>query len=105
VSEYFSVLSLARWNSAHSKYILQDGKTHVFAVADSKQDGIRYGDDWKDVLGMRGTQSGSISITNVSVPWSAALGFNEKKEFVPLGAFNTLLLPVSFEQGFVESFR
>ncbi|GAA5911615.1 uncharacterized protein JCM6883_002423 [Sporobolomyces salmoneus] len=73
--------------------VLPDGKTHVFAIAESKQEGIKYGDDWKDVLGMRGTQSGSISITNVSVSWSAALGFNEKKEFVSLGAFNTLLLP------------
>lgn len=75
----------------------QDGKTHVFAIAESKQPGIVYGDDWKNVLGMRGTQSGSISITNVAVPWERALGFNEKKEFVELGAFNTLLLPVRLQ--------
>ncbi|GAA5849020.1 hypothetical protein JCM3766R1_005428 [Sporobolomyces carnicolor] len=73
--------------------VLPDGVTHVFAVAESNQVGIEYGDDWKDVLGMRGTQSGSIKISNVSVPWSRALGFNAQKEFVPLGAFNTLLLP------------
>ncbi|KAM0790564.1 hypothetical protein ACM66B_004433 [Microbotryomycetes sp. NB124-2] len=69
-------------------------ETHVFAIAESKQPGIVYGDDWKDVLGMRGTQSGSVTITNVVVPWSAALGFDPRtKEFQPLGAFNTLLLP------------
>ncbi|GAA5968799.1 hypothetical protein JCM3765_001269 [Sporobolomyces pararoseus] len=88
--------------------VLPDGKTHVFAIADSKQDGIKYGDDWKNVLGMIGTQSGSISITNVSVPRSSALGFNDKREFVPLGAFNTLLLPaiqlffISFYLGIAE---
>ncbi|KAK4052500.1 hypothetical protein OIV83_002302 [Microbotryomycetes sp. JL201] len=69
-------------------------ETHVFALAESKQPGIVYGDDWKDVLGMRGTQSGSITITNVVVPWSGALGFDPRtKTFQPLGAFNTLLLP------------
>ncbi|GAA6012168.1 hypothetical protein JCM11491_001771 [Sporobolomyces phaffii] len=75
--------------------VLPDGKTHVFVITESNQEGIKYGDDWKGVLGMRGTQSGSIEIKNVTVPWSAALGFNEKKEFVALGAFNTLLLPAS----------
>ncbi|GAA5841108.1 hypothetical protein JCM5353_003653, partial [Sporobolomyces roseus] len=88
--------------------VLPDGKTHVFAIAESKQAGIVYGDDWKDVLGMRGTQSGSIAIKNVIVPWERALGFNDKKEFVGLGAFNTLLLPaiqlhvVSFYLGIAE---
>ncbi|GAA5933165.1 uncharacterized protein JCM15063_002316 [Sporobolomyces koalae] len=73
--------------------VLPDGKTHVYAIVESKQPGIVYGDDWNNVLGMRGTQSGSISITSVVVPWERALGFNQKKEFVELGAFNSLLLP------------
>lgn len=68
-------------------------ETHVFGIVDSRQAGIKYGDDWNGVLGMRGTQSGSITITDVTVPWTSALGFNKNKEFVPLGAFNTLLLP------------
>jgi alkylation response protein AidB-like acyl-CoA dehydrogenase len=72
--------------------VLEGTQTHVFAVADSHQDGIRYGDDWNNVLGMRGTQSGSVVIDSVTVPWSAALGF-VNKEFQPLGAYNTTLLP------------
>ncbi|GAA5990146.1 hypothetical protein JCM10908_005843 [Rhodotorula pacifica] len=87
--------------------VLPDGKTHVFAIVESKQPGIVYGDDWKDVLGMRGTQSGSITISNVEVPWERALGF-VNKEFVPIGGFNTLLLPaiqlhfISFYLGIAE---
>lgn len=91
---------------------VQGTETHVFGIVDSRQAGIKYGDDWNGVLGMRGTQSGenfssllwflihkltshegSITITDVTVPWTSALGFNKNKEFVPLGAFNTLLLP------------
>lgn len=41
--------------------VFKGTETHVFAIAESKQDGIVYGDDWKDVLGMRGTQSGKRS--------------------------------------------
>ncbi|KAK4057055.1 hypothetical protein OIO90_001955 [Microbotryomycetes sp. JL221] len=74
--------------------VFEGTETHVFALAESKQPGIVYGDDWKDVLGMRGTQSGSVTITNVVVPWARALGFDPAtKAFQPLGAFNTLLLP------------
>lgn len=51
---------------------------------------------------MRGTQSGSIAIKNVIVPWERALGFNDKKEFVGLGAFNTLLLPVCLHFRFLS---
>ncbi|KZS94737.1 acyl-CoA dehydrogenase NM domain-like protein [Sistotremastrum niveocremeum HHB9708] len=65
---------------------------HIFAITESHQEGIKYGDDWNNVLGMRGTQSGSITITNVRVPWSSALGFVDK-QFRPLGAYNTILLP------------
>lgn len=90
--------------------VLEGTETHVFAIADSHQEGIQYGDDWNNVLGMRGTQSGmfvpmphftvltpmvflgSIRITNVRVPWSGALGF-VSKQFTPLGAYNTTLLP------------
>lgn len=54
--------------------VLPDGKTHIFAPVSSKQAGIVYKDDWVDVLGMRGTQSGGVTITNVQVPWDDALG-------------------------------
>lgn len=57
---------------------------------------------------MRGTQSGSITITDVSVPWERALGFDENHQFVPLNGFNALLLPaiqlhfVNFYLGIAE---
>ncbi|GAA5948559.1 hypothetical protein JCM21900_005170 [Sporobolomyces salmonicolor] len=88
--------------------VLAGTDTHVFAIVESKQGGIVYGDDWKDVLGMRGTQSGSITITDVSVPWERALGFDENHQFVPLNGFNALLLPaiqlhfVNFYLGIAE---
>lgn len=64
----------------------------VFAPAPSKQEGIRYGDEWVDILGMRATQSGSITIDHVVVDKEDALGF-VNGVFQPLGAYNTLNLP------------
>jgi alkylation response protein AidB-like acyl-CoA dehydrogenase len=58
----------------------------------SKQAGIVYGDEWVDVLGMRGTQSGGVQIHNVEVDWQDALGFRNGT-FVPIGPYNTLNLP------------
>lgn len=58
----------------------------------SKQAGIKYGDEWVDTLGMRGTQSGGITITDVEVPWADAYGFADRK-FQPIGPYNTLMLP------------
>jgi alkylation response protein AidB-like acyl-CoA dehydrogenase len=68
---------------------------HVFAPALSRQAGIVYGDEWVDVLGMRGTQSGGVSINQVEVDWRDALGFEEQAPhtFQPLGPYNTLNLP------------
>ncbi|CAD6893643.1 unnamed protein product [Tilletia laevis] len=71
---------------------LPDG-SHVFAPVLSKQDGIVYGDEWVDTLGMRGTQSGGITIKDVVVPREDALGYDEKNQFHPLGAYNTVNLP------------
>jgi alkylation response protein AidB-like acyl-CoA dehydrogenase len=65
---------------------------HVFAPVLSKQPGISYGDEWVDVLGMRGTQSGGVTINNVEVDWRDALGFADRA-FIPLGPYNTLNLP------------
>ncbi|KAE8214301.1 hypothetical protein CF327_g2268 [Tilletia walkeri] len=69
------------------------GGGHVFAPVLSKQDGIVYGDEWVDTLGMRGTQSGGITIKDVVVPWEDALGYGEDKQFQGLGAYNTVNLP------------
>lgn len=65
---------------------------HVFVPVLSKQPGIVYGDEWVDVLGMRGTQSGGVTISNIEADWRDALGFVDGK-FVPLGPYNTLNLP------------
>jgi alkylation response protein AidB-like acyl-CoA dehydrogenase len=63
---------------------------HVFALAPSDHPGIRFHDDW-DALGQRLTESGSVTITDVVLPWSAALGWVDK-EFRPR-IYNTLTLP------------
>lgn len=66
---------------------------HVFAPVLSKQPGIIYGDEWVDVLGMRGTQSGGVQIRQVEVSWADALGWTGPGQFQPLGSYNTLNLP------------
>jgi alkylation response protein AidB-like acyl-CoA dehydrogenase len=71
---------------------VDESKPHVFAPVLSKQPGIIYGDEWVDVLGMRGTQSGGVTINRVEVDWQDALGFHNR-QFVPLGPYNTLNLP------------
>ncbi|MCX5043501.1 acyl-CoA dehydrogenase family protein [Aldersonia sp. NBC_00410] len=61
------------------------GTTDVFFVlADTKQPGIIYGNDW-DTLGQRSTGSGSARVEAVTVPWSEAIGFADK-QFQPRGA-------------------
>jgi alkylation response protein AidB-like acyl-CoA dehydrogenase len=70
---------------------LPDG-THIFAPVLSSDRGIVYGDEWVDTLGMRATQSGGITITNVEVDVADALGYVDG-QFRALGPFNTLILP------------
>jgi len=69
---------------------------HIFAFAKTDQPGIQFGHDWNNI-GLRLTESGSVKISDVSVPWSDALGWNvEKKEPDPHALqipFSTLLLP------------
>ena len=65
--------------------------THVFAIVPSAQDGITFHDDW-DNIGQRLTESGSVTITDVTVPWAAAAGFVDKT-FQPR-VYNTLNVPV-----------
>lgn len=70
--------------------ILEGTEDHVFAIVPSKQDGIVFHDDW-DNLGQRLTESGSVSITDVRVPWASAAGYVDRK-FHPL-TYNTLNVP------------
>lgn len=64
--------------------------THVFAIVPSDQPGLTFHDDW-DNIGQRLTESGSVSIAEVRVPWSDAAGFVDKK-FQPR-VYNTLNVP------------
>ncbi len=70
--------------------ILEGTEDHVFAIVPSKQDGIVFHDDW-DNIGQRLTESGSVTITGVRVPWASAAGYVDKK-FHPL-TYNTLNVP------------
>ncbi|TPW76869.1 acyl-CoA dehydrogenase family protein [Schumannella sp. 10F1B-5-1] len=63
---------------------------HVFAIVPTAQEGIRFAHDW-DNLGQRLTESGSVEIRDVRVPWAAAAGFVDKT-FQPL-IYNTLNVP------------
>ncbi len=63
---------------------------HVFAIVPSEQDGISFHDDW-DNIGQRLTESGSITLTGVRVPWDSAASYVDKK-FRPL-TYSTLNIP------------
>jgi len=70
--------------------VLDGTDTHVFAIVPSAQPGITFHDDW-DNIGQRLTESGSVTISEVSVPWESAAGFVEKA-FQPR-TYNTLNVP------------
>lgn len=85
--------------------------SHIFAFAPTRQSGIQFAvrdstasclladivkHNW-DNIGLRLTESGSVKIDNVAVPWSDALGY-DPQEKKPLEAIQdipwaTLLLP------------
>lgn len=70
--------------------VLDGTDRHIFAIVPSQQDGIVFNDDWNN-LGQRLTESGSVEITGVRVPWESAAGY-VNKEFQPL-IYNTLNTP------------
>ncbi|WP_433278282.1 acyl-CoA dehydrogenase family protein [Pseudonocardia xinjiangensis] len=70
--------------------VLDGTDTHVFAIVPSDQPGITFHDDW-DNIGQRLTESGSVTISEVHVPWGAAAGFVDKA-FQPR-VYNTLNVP------------
>lgn len=71
--------------------VLSGTDKHIFAIVPSKQDGIVFHDDW-DNLGQRLTESGSVTITDVRVPWAQAAGYVDK-QFLPR-VYNTLNVPL-----------
>jgi alkylation response protein AidB-like acyl-CoA dehydrogenase len=70
--------------------VLEGTETHIFAIVPTAQDGIIFADDW-DNLGQRLTESGSVEIRDVRVPWASAAGFVDRV-FQPL-TYNTLNVP------------
>jgi alkylation response protein AidB-like acyl-CoA dehydrogenase len=70
--------------------VLEGTNTHVYAIVPSNQPGLTFHDDW-DNIGQRLTESGSVTITEVQVPWSDAAGFVDRV-FQPR-TYNTLNVP------------
>ncbi|MEU4744887.1 acyl-CoA dehydrogenase family protein [Actinosynnema sp. NPDC023658] len=71
--------------------VLAGTDKHIFAIVPSAQEGIVFNDDW-DNLGQRLTESGSVEIRGVRVPWAQAAGYVDK-EFRPR-TYNTLNVPL-----------
>lgn len=69
---------------------------HIFALAPTKQPAIVFLHDW-DNIGLRLTESGSVKIEGVKVPWTDALGWDPESkspiESVLTIPWATLLLP------------
>ena len=71
---------------------------HIFALTPTKNPGIQFLHNW-DNVGLRLTESGSVRIDNVRVPWTDALGWDPKTK-APIESilsipYATLLLPTS----------
>jgi len=76
--------------------VLEGTEDHIFTFVRTEQPGIIFSHNW-DSVGLRLSESGSVKINEVRVPWSDALGWSaETKRPVPevLGIpFASLLLP------------
>ncbi|KAI9758991.1 MAG: hypothetical protein M4579_002654 [Chaenotheca gracillima] len=69
---------------------------HIFTIVKTEQEGIQFAHNWNNV-GLRLTESGSVKIDNIKVPWTDAFGWDasSKKpiDSVLKISFATLLLP------------
>ena len=76
--------------------VFEDTEDHIFTYATTIQPGIQFAHNW-DNIGLRLTESGSVKIDNVRVPWTDALGWNpQTKRPIPdvLGIpFASMMLP------------
>ena len=70
--------------------VLEGTGIHIFAIVPTAQEGIVFADDW-DSLGQRLTESESVEIRDVRVPWAAAADFVDRV-FQPI-VYNTLNVP------------
>ncbi|KAI4099529.1 MAG: hypothetical protein L6R37_005956 [Teloschistes peruensis] len=76
--------------------VLEDTDKHIFALTPTKQPAIQLLHNW-DNVGLRLTESGSVRIENVSMPWTDALGWDPSTkapiESILTIPWATLLLP------------
>ncbi|MCJ1460467.1 hypothetical protein MMC28_010849 [Mycoblastus sanguinarius] len=81
---------------------------HIFALAPTNQPAIVFSHNW-DNIGLRLTESGSVKIDSVRIPWSDALGWDpatkEPIEKILTIPWATLLLPTSVFSTFISAFR
>ena len=76
--------------------VLEGTEDHIFTFVKTDQPGMVFSHNW-DSIGLRLTESGSVKIDNIRVPWSDALGWDPKTK-CPIAdvleiPFAVLLLP------------
>ncbi|GAA2079389.1 acyl-CoA dehydrogenase family protein [Actinomadura alba] len=83
---------------------LDDGRP-VFMIVDSKSAGLIYNYDW-DNIGQRLTESGSVTLADLSVPWDAAIGYVDKQinpmPYNSLSLLTLQLIMTNMYQGIAE---
>jgi alkylation response protein AidB-like acyl-CoA dehydrogenase len=76
--------------------VLAGTTNHIFATVPTSQPGFEFAHNWNNI-GLRLSESGSVEIKNIAVPWSDALGwdvaFKTPSPAVLSIPFATLLLP------------
>ena len=76
--------------------VLEGTEDHIFALVETRQSGIQFAHNWHNI-GLRLTESGGVTIKNVRVAWSDALGWDEStkkpREDILSIPFASLLLP------------
>ncbi|KAK3051306.1 hypothetical protein LTR09_007702 [Extremus antarcticus] len=76
--------------------VFEGTEDHIFTLVKTDQPGMQFQHNW-DSIGMRLTESGSVRIDNIKVPWADALGWDaETKKPIAsiLGVpFASMLLP------------
>jgi alkylation response protein AidB-like acyl-CoA dehydrogenase len=76
--------------------VLSSTDKHIFAFVPTNQPGFHFAHNW-DNVGLRLTESGSVKISKIKVPWNDALGWSpQTREPLPSilsVPFATLLLP------------
>jgi alkylation response protein AidB-like acyl-CoA dehydrogenase len=76
--------------------VLDGTEDHIFTFVNTVQPGIQFAHNW-DSIGLRLSESGSVKLDNIKVPWTDALGWNAQTKRPISGIlgipFASLLLP------------